>query len=175
MDLSMSKKKFPFFLWIGITAISIGILIYFLFLKMHKNEIKAETLYRFRLENALHETFTLNNFKGKFIVVNCWQTWCGPCLQEMPMLDSVFQKRDKDKWVFVVITDEDWEKINTVQANGNFQMPLYRSKSSFVANNIAAYPVTIILNDKGEVISQKLGMLPYNAAEFLNYLNQLQK
>ncbi len=171
----MIKNKLQFFLWLCITMLAFGILAYVFFLKGHTSTISAKKLNRFRLENEMHESFTLNNFKGKYVFINCWQSWCGPCLQELPMLDSAFQMVDKEKWIFVVITDEDWEKIETTKSINNFQMPFYKSKSSFSANGITAYPLSIILNEKGEIVMQELGLLPYHATGFVNYLKQLHQ
>ena len=35
---------------------------------------------------------TLSQYKGQVVMVNFWATWCGPCQQEMPLLDQMYKK-----------------------------------------------------------------------------------
>jgi thiol-disulfide isomerase/thioredoxin len=170
----MLQKPFKTGLWLGLVVACLAVItIYFLVFKKNK-AIKAATLYGLQLENENLVGFDLNNFKGKHVFINCWQSWCGPCVAEMPMIDSAFQMIDKDQWVFMVINDEDWETINHFKSQHTFQMPLYKSRSNFVRNRISTYPTSIILNGKGEIVMQEVGMLPYNAKEFVQYLNTFQ-
>jgi thiol-disulfide isomerase/thioredoxin len=170
----MSQKPFKTGLWLGLVIACLAfIIIYFLVFKK-RSEIKASTLYGLQLENENLVGFNLNNFKGKHVFINFWQSWCGPCVAEMPMIDSAFQMVDNDQWVFMVVNDEDWETINDFKSKHTFQMPLYRSKSNFVRNRITTYPTSIILNAKGEIVMNEVGMLPYNAKAFVQYLNTFQ-
>jgi thiol-disulfide isomerase/thioredoxin len=34
----------------------------------------------------------LSQYKGQVVMVNFWATWCGPCQQEMPLLDQMYKK-----------------------------------------------------------------------------------
>ena len=38
-------------------------------------------------KNSEDITISLDNFKGKLVVINFWATWCAPCREEMPSLD----------------------------------------------------------------------------------------
>jgi thiol-disulfide isomerase/thioredoxin len=40
------------------------------------------------------KTFALADQRGKWVVVNYWATWCGPCIKEMPELDELDHARD---------------------------------------------------------------------------------
>jgi thiol-disulfide isomerase/thioredoxin len=45
--------------------------------------------------------YRLSDFKGKWVLVNFWATWCPPCLEEMPELE-IFHSRHKDSNAVVI-------------------------------------------------------------------------
>ena len=44
------------------------------------------------------ETHTLEDLKGKFVLVNFWATWCNPCKVEMPLLEKLHQTLKSEKF-----------------------------------------------------------------------------
>ena len=52
----------------------------------------------FNLMGMDGETHTLEDLKGKFVLVNFWATWCNPCKVEMPLLEKLHQTLKSDKF-----------------------------------------------------------------------------
>jgi len=46
----------------------------------------------FTLTDIAGQPGTLSQYKGQVVMVNFWATWCGPCQQEMPLLDQMYKK-----------------------------------------------------------------------------------
>src|SRR5271155_1773462 len=46
----------------------------------------------FTLTALSGEQAALSQYKGQVVMVNFWATWCGPCQQEMPLLDQMYKK-----------------------------------------------------------------------------------
>jgi thiol-disulfide isomerase/thioredoxin len=46
----------------------------------------------FTLTTLAGQTSGLSAYKGQVVMVNFWATWCGPCQQEMPLLDQMYKK-----------------------------------------------------------------------------------
>src|SRR5947209_6130868 len=46
----------------------------------------------FTLTELSGQQATLSQYKGQVVLVNFWATWCGPCQQEMPLLDQMYKK-----------------------------------------------------------------------------------
>src|SRR5204862_4576461 len=46
----------------------------------------------FQLSGRGGKTIDLSQFKGQVVMINFWATWCGPCRQEMPLLDDIYKK-----------------------------------------------------------------------------------
>ena len=56
----------------------------------------------------------LKNFEGKLILVNLWATWCEPCKEEMPSLDRLQKKFDKDLFQILPISLDRGPKKNSI-------------------------------------------------------------
>ena len=61
---------------------------------------------RFQFKDSTGRTLDLNDFKGKFVLLNLWATWCGPCVEEMPSLDALQRDFSPQKLVVVAITED---------------------------------------------------------------------
>jgi peroxiredoxin len=100
---------------------------------------------------------TINNLKGNVVIVSFFQTWCGPCIQEMYVFDELLASVNSSNLKILCISDEDTNRINMLQSrfNPNKIMFAYSSKS-LSSQGIHVYPTTYLLNKKGEVIESKL-------------------
>ena len=49
----------------------------------------------FSLASSSGRPVELAQYKGQVVMLNFWASWCGPCRQEMPLLDSIYKKYSK--------------------------------------------------------------------------------
>lgn len=61
------------------------------------------------LTNTQGVPTSLADYRGQVVLVNLWATWCPPCKEEMPALESFYNKHKKDGFVIVAINDGDPE------------------------------------------------------------------
>lgn len=104
---------------------------------------------------------SLEDLKGKFVYIDVWATWCGPCKKEIPFLKemdeeykdkniafvslSIDKMENKEKWL-KMIQDEDLKGIQLLADND--------WNSDFVTSyNIRGIPRFILLDDKGNIIN----------------------
>jgi thiol-disulfide isomerase/thioredoxin len=66
------------------------------------------------------EKFDLASLRGQVVVINFWATWCGPCRQELPMLDAYYRTQKQHGLVVLAATTED-------------SLPEYQMKKLFAA------------------------------------------
>jgi len=104
------------------------------------------------------KTYTLKDFKGKYIYIDVWASWCSPCIKEIPHLQQLEKKFSK-KINFVSIAWNDSSKNwnNFVKSKNLKGFQLYGEKNSafFKFFNIESIPRFILLDKEGNIIESK--------------------
>jgi len=112
-------------------------------------------------ENHKGGTTSLDDLKGKYVYIDVWATWCGPCIGEMPALKEVEEKyRDKNiEFVSISIDDkEDYQKWKSFVSEKQMEgVQLYADnswKSEFVQKYaISGIPRFILIDTEGNIVS----------------------
>ncbi|SMB83484.1 Redoxin domain protein [Hymenobacter roseosalivarius DSM 11622] len=117
----------------------------------------------------------LSELKGKVVFVNLWASWCPPCIAEMPGIQALYEKVDKSKVTFVMISlDEKPAKARALLQRRGYTFPVYFPIGPLAAPfNSTAIPSTIILGPDGQVAARHDGMAEYDTPEFKTALENL--
>jgi len=100
-----------------------------------------------------NKLISVANFKGKVIIVSCYQTWCIDCARETPVLNQLTTQINSDQFKVIYISDEDAAKVNIFRQrflSGNILF--LKSVKSMSNMGIRSFPTTFLLNKKGEII-----------------------
>lgn len=100
------------------------------------------------------------NMDGKFILVDIWATWCGPCRKGIPELND-WQEKYKDQLVIVGISNEPKEKVEPF-AKENIKYAVGYDTQSRVKNalKVTGIPHIILINPDGIVVWEGFPKLP---------------
>jgi thiol-disulfide isomerase/thioredoxin len=103
------------------------------------------------------QNITINDYLGKVVIVSCFQTWCGSCAAETPVLNQLATHLNTDKFAVIYISDEADEKILSFRSQSASNKILFtHSKNSLAGLGIYVYPTTFLINKKGDVVKTKL-------------------
>jgi peroxiredoxin len=92
--------------------------------------------------------------RGRVVMVNFWATWCGPCRQEMPQLDRLYQKYKSSGFVLLgVNVDEDARKAADVAVKLGVTFPVLLDTDKAVSKlyDLSTMPSTVIIDRDGKV------------------------
>lgn len=149
---------------------------------LFKAEIKKEAIQNhpvatsFLYTNEAGKINSTADLKGKVVFINFWASWCPPCQAEMPSIETLYKKLEKDdRFVFLFINeDDDKVKAKNYLAKHQYTIPFY-SRSGIVPNEIysGSLPTTVVINKDGKIVLKKEGMAGYDSDEFLQQLKEL--
>lgn len=124
-------------------------------------------------------THTLSQYKGKWIVVNYWATWCPPCLEEMPELELFHNNYYPDKAVVLGVNMEDigHDKIASFVEDQFLSFPILPAGERAIPHlgRIPGLPTTFLVAPNGEVVARQVGGLTAETLEVFiaNYEEQI--
>ncbi len=121
---------------------------------------ESEEPVDFALQQLRGDEVTLSEFRGKWVVLNYWATWCAPCRKEIPDLSALNEARDDLIVLGLAFEDTDIENFDEFLEEFQPSYPIllvdvYAPPEPFGAPRVL--PTTIILNPEGFPVKTYLG------------------
>lgn len=114
----------------------------------------------FKATDIEGEEYTLADFRGKYVYIDVWATWCGPCRQEIPHLKALEEEfRDAEITFVSLSVDKDknkWEKMVKEEAMSGVQLYLGTESPFIDAYQITGIPRFILLGKDGSIIEKSM-------------------
>ncbi|MEO9211327.1 MAG: TlpA disulfide reductase family protein [Ginsengibacter sp.] len=114
----------------------------------------------FKSTNLLTEkNISLVSYKGKFILIDFWGTWCHPCRQQLPELIKLNNSVDSSRFVLISIASLDsLDNLKKVIALENMTWPQIFSDKITSEYHVSAFPTNLLINPDGVIIAKDLSM-----------------
>jgi thiol-disulfide isomerase/thioredoxin len=121
---------------------------------------------------------SVNDFKGKVVVVNVWATWCAPCVKEMPSLARLASQLPADRFAVIAVSQD---KGGLAVAKpfltrlGIAGLPIFFDPMGRMFRDFGGrgLPTTFIIGQDGLVISRLEGSADWDADNVVSYLRSL--
>ena len=130
----------------------------------------------FVLKSANGKNLRLSEYRGDVVMINFWATWCGPCRQEMPLLDELHSlyKRVGFSLLGVNIDDDSRRAMQMIQDLGvSFPVLFDENKKVSKLYEVEAMPVTVIIDREGTVRHVHHGYKPGYEDKYLTEIRAL--
>lgn len=132
----------------------------------------------FTMKNTKGEYVSLSDYagKGKYVFIDFWASWCGPCIQEMPNVVNAYEKyKNKDFEIVGVSLDQDEAKWLQGIEELNMTWPQMSDLKLWKSEAVGLYairsiPHTVLLDKEGKIIAKDLrgDQLEEKLAELMN-------
>jgi peroxiredoxin len=130
----------------------------------------------FALKSSTGENLRLSEYRGEVVMVNFWATWCGPCRQEMPLLDELYQRYERVGFnlLGVNIDDDSRKAMQMIEELGvNFPVLFDSRKEVSKLYEVEAMPVTVLIDREGNVRYVHHGYKPGYEEKYLDQVRSL--
>lgn len=122
----------------------------------------------FTLVDSKGKTHSLAQYKGKWVLVNFWATWCPPCLEEIPDLVALHENKKNKLVVLGVAMDyKDPKQVLQFADQMMVSYPIILGDQKMAAQigAIPGLPTTYLYNPEGKVVAYNVGALTRDAVE----------
>jgi len=100
------------------------------------------------------------DFKGKYLIIDFWASWCGPCRQEIPHLKEVYKKyKDQGLEILSVSVDAkpaDWKKAMAEERMAWPQINAVESKPVMAAYLFSGIPYLVVVDKEGKIVEKNV-------------------
>jgi cytochrome c biogenesis protein CcmG/thiol:disulfide interchange protein DsbE len=131
----------------------------------------------FRLEDLKGKKSELKHFTGKVVFLNFWATWCGPCKEEMPSVEALYNQFKEKDFVFLTIS-VDYEGVKPVKEyieKQRYTFPVLIDPKCETLDlfEVKGIPTTFLIDKKGIMIGRAIGPKDWKRPEIILIVNLL--
>jgi peroxiredoxin len=130
----------------------------------------------FALKSSSGENLRLSEYRGNVVMINFWATWCGPCRQEMPLLDELYTRYERVGFSLlgVNIDDDPRRAMQMIEELGvSFPVLFDSRKEVSKLYEVEAMPATVLVDREGNVRFVHHGYKPGYEDKYLDQIRSL--
>ena len=136
----------------------------------------GSTVSNFSLPDPTGNSVDFASFKGKYVLIDFWASWCGPCRESFPHMREVYKKYKSDNFeVYSISIDE--SKAAWLKAVKEENIPWIQSLDTKNISQkgfaVTGIPVTFLIDPQGKIIAKEVGFDPSGNSEIEKKLGEV--
>lgn len=128
-----------------------------------KVRVKANEISLRKLDRGNYQSKKDN---GRLMIIHFWATWCKPCMKELPALNKLYQRIDKNHIVILTINvnRSNVSRVETIVKKLKLELPVLLDPRGIVRNayEVEAFPTTFIIGTDQKFIARLVGAFDWN-------------
>ena len=140
------------------------------------SDMEGQKAPDFALKSSTGENLRLSEYRGDVVMINFWATWCGPCRQEMPLLDELYNRYQRVGFNLLGVNiDDDSRRAMQMAEELGIDFPVLFDATKEVSKlyEVGAMPVTVLVDREGTVRYVHHGYKPGYEDMYLDQIRSL--
>lgn len=129
--------------------------------------VSAASAEGFNFKDTKGKVHRLADYKGKWVLINFWATWCPPCLEEMPALQQLHETRKDLVVIGIAMEYQDVAYVKQFADDLLVSFPIVLGDRKIAAQigKVPGLPTTYLYNTEGQIAAHHVGALTREAVE----------
>lgn len=132
----------------------------------------------FKLPDLRGASISLSSLRGKVVFLNIWATWCAPCREEMPAIESLYEEFRNEPDFVVLAVSQDTSSAATVEsyvAKNRLKFKVLLDPDNRVgdAYRVTGIPESFVIGRDGRIIAHHVGPYDWSSTEMRDVLREL--
>lgn len=126
----------------------------------------------FKFQDSTGKMHTLADYKGQWVLINFWATWCPPCLEEIPDLIALYESRDDVMVIGIAMDFADPKDVMEYVDAMSISYPTVLGSRSIAAQieELSMLPSTYLFDPNGRPAARQIGLITREEIEkFIQY------
>jgi peroxiredoxin len=134
---------------------------------------------QFTLPDLNGKKVSLDDYRGRVVLLNIWATWCGPCVEEMPSMEKLHQALKDEKFVILAVSIDEAgaDVVRPFMKKNKLSFPALIDSAGSINElyQTAGVPESFIIDQQGRILEEIIGPRDWASPRVISYFRSLSQ